>query len=144
MSNHDKHEAANEDTSAKNGHRPTAAEGKSETRRVARAATQAASDALSATEEEAKKVMEAAEEAAQGAVSELKERLAPADSWLRETTKEHPYMVVGSAVGLSFLAGFLMRRRAAIGAGAAVGFLAGCLISRDRSRADKDVSDGTP
>jgi ElaB/YqjD/DUF883 family membrane-anchored ribosome-binding protein len=129
MTDHNKHsESAADHTSANNGHH------RHEGKRVSHIASDA--------QEQAKEVLESAKQEVKGLASELKERLGPADSFLRTTTKDHPYLTVGSAVGLSFLAGFLMRRRAAIGAGAAVGFLTGCLISRQPLGVAKEVGEG--
>lgn len=93
------------------------------------AAADSASDALKNAADMAKDALGQAEKEAQVIVQEFKERLEPLDQWVRTTTQEHPYLVVGSAIGVSFLAGFLMRRRAAVSAGVAVGFLTGCVIS---------------
>ncbi|HRI48572.1 MAG TPA: DUF883 C-terminal domain-containing protein [Pseudomonadota bacterium] len=93
------------------------------------AAADSASDALKNAADLAKDALGQAEKEAQVIVQEFKERLEPLDQWVRTTTQEHPYLVVGSAIGVSFLAGFLMRRRAAVSAGVAVGFLTGCVIS---------------
>lgn len=121
------------DNSGKNGHgsdamsdnqkRKPAAEG-----HVA-AAADSTSEALKNAADMAKGALGQAEKEAQVIVQEFKERLEPLDQWVRTTTQEHPYLVVGSAIGVSFLAGFLMRRRAAVSAGVAVGFLTGCVIS---------------
>ena len=121
------------DNSGKNGHgsdamsdnqkRKPAGEGQ-----VA-AAADSTSEALKNAADMAKDALGQAEKEAQVIVQEFKERLEPLDQWVRTTTQEHPYLVVGSAIGVSFLAGFLMRRRAAVSAGVAVGFLTGCVIS---------------
>lgn len=121
------------DNSGKNGHgsdamsdnqkRKPAGEGQ-----VA-AAADSTSEALKNAADMAKGALGQAEKEAQVIVQEFKERLEPLDQWVRTTTQEHPYLVVGSAIGVSFLAGFLMRRRAAVSAGVAVGFLTGCVIS---------------
>ena len=93
------------------------------------AAADSTSDAIKNAADMAKDALGQAEKEAQVIVQEFKERLEPLDQWVRTTTQEHPYLVVGSAIGVSFLAGFLMRRRAAVSAGVAVGFLTGCVIS---------------
>jgi ElaB/YqjD/DUF883 family membrane-anchored ribosome-binding protein len=125
------------DTSGKNGHgsdamsdnqkRKPAAEGRLEDQVAA--AADSTSDVLKNAADMAKGALGQAEKEAQVIVQEFKERLEPLDQWVRTTTQEHPYLVVGSAIGVSFLAGFLMRRRAAVSAGVAVGFLTGCVIS---------------
>jgi ElaB/YqjD/DUF883 family membrane-anchored ribosome-binding protein len=86
---------------------------------------------IDAAEDQAKKVIESAEDQARAAVSTAKKRLAPVDKWVHTTASEHPYAFIGATVGTGFLAGFLTRRRAAVGAGMALGFLTGCyFISR--------------
>jgi len=84
---------------------------------------------IKSSEEQAKREVDAAEQELQGLVDAVRQCLKPIDGWLRTATKEHPYMVISSAVGVSFLAGFLMRRRAAVAVGATVGFVTGCFLS---------------
>ena len=125
------------DNSGKNGHgsdamsdnqkRKPAAEGRADGQVAA--AADSTSEAPKNAADMAKGALGQAEKEAQVIVQEFKERLEPLDQWVRTTTQEHPYLVVGSAIGVSFLAGFLMRRRAAVSAGVAVGFLTGCVIS---------------
>lgn len=90
---------------------------------------------LKTAQERAKEVLDTAEKQASVLMDQAVERLAPLDSWVRLTTQEHPYLALSSAAGVSFLAGFLMRRRSAVGAGMALGFFAGCLISGSGARA---------
>ena len=88
-----------------------------------------ANEPVKTAQDRAKEALGTAEKQAGALLAEAKERLAPLDSWVKMTTQEHPYIAVSSAMGVSFLAGFLMRRRAAVGLGVAIGFLGGCLIS---------------
>lgn len=92
-------------------------------------AVDGAREQIKTAQERAKEALGTAEKEVTVLVDEVKQRMAPVDHWVRTTTQEHPYLVVSTAVGVSFLAGFLMRRRTAVGAGIAIGFLAGCLIS---------------
>lgn len=77
----------------------------------------------------ARKVLDHAQSHAHEVVAEFKDRLGPVDKWVRTTTSEHPYLIVGSAIGAGFLAGFLVQRRAAVTAGVTMGFLAGCYLT---------------
>ncbi len=95
----------------------------------------AVQDQVKTAQDRAKEALGTAEKQAGALLAEAKERLAPLDSWVKMTTQEHPYVAVSSAMGVSFLAGFLMRRRAAVGLGVAIGFLGGCLISGSGARA---------
>jgi len=92
-------------------------------------AVDGAREQIKTAQERAKEALGTAEREVTVLVDEVKQRMTPVDLWVRTTTQEHPYLVVSTAVGVSFLAGFLMRRRAAVGAGIAIGFLAGCLLS---------------
>ena len=137
--NQDKqHNRSESSNGSKNGHgseamsdnqkkRPAVDAGRGENQ--VEAVADKASETLKNAADKAKDALGEAEKEAQVIVTELKERLEPLDQWVRTTTTEHPYLVVGSAIGVSFLAGFLMRRRAAVSAGVAVGFLTGCVIS---------------
>ncbi len=40
----------------------------------------------------------------------LKERLAPVDEWVRETSKERPVLLLAGALGLGYLIARLLRR----------------------------------
>lgn len=114
---------------------------KSELKAEVEAAADSAAESIKTTAERAKEVLGKAEQGAQGVIKDFKERMAPVDEWVRTTTTEHPYLVVGAAVGVSFMAGFMVRRRAAVTAGVAVGFLAGCLISGQSIAMAKKVAD---
>lgn len=141
---HDPQKQGEHTNGLKNGHGPKSdaasdaaakkrladsADKKSELKGEVEAVADCAADSLKTAAERAKEVLGKAEQGAQGVIKDLKERMAPVDAWVRTTTTEHPYLVVGAAVGVSFMAGFMVRRRAAVTAGVAVGFLAGCLIS---------------
>lgn len=102
---------------------------KPEPARSVDAAADSAAESIKQAEGRAKDVLGTAEREAQDLLKEVKGRLTPIDEWVRMTTAEHPYLVVGTALGVSYMAGFLVRRRAAVTVGAAVGFLAGCLLS---------------
>ena len=93
------------------------------------ATADSAAESIKNAADRAKDVLGKAEREAQDLLKEVKGRLAPVDEWVRMTTTDHPYLVVGTAIGVSFMAGFLVRRRAAVTAGVAVGFLAGCMLS---------------
>lgn len=107
----------------------------------AKADVEAAAETIKNAADRAKEVLGKAERGAQEALNDLKERMAPVDAWVRSTTSEHPYLVVGTAVGVSFMAGFMVRRRAAVTAGVAVGFLAGCLLSGQSIAMAKKVAE---
>lgn len=72
-------------------------------------------------------------------LSELKQRFAPLDELIQKTTREHPYVVVLSAAAGSFLSGFFVRRRTALGAGAMLGFFAGCWLSTQTGRLGQQI-----
>ena len=98
-------------------------------------AADSAREQIKTAQERAKEALGTAEKGAAVLLEGAKERLAPLDSWVRMITQERPYLVVGSAAGASFLAGFLMRRRSAIGIGVVLGFLGGSLLSGSGARA---------
>jgi ElaB/YqjD/DUF883 family membrane-anchored ribosome-binding protein len=100
-------------------------------------AADGAREQIKNAQERAKEALGTAEKEATVLLAAAKERLAPLDSWVKNTTREHPYVVVSSVMGASFLAGFLMRRRVAVGAGIAIGFVAGCLISGSGVKAER-------
>ena len=103
----------------------------SQAKKVLETAEGQAKKVLETAEDQAKKVLETAGDQAREAVSTAQKKLAPVDKWVRTTAREHPYAVISATVGTGFMAGFLTRRRAAVGAGMALGFLTGCyFISR--------------
>lgn len=150
---HDPHKQGDHTNGIKNGngHKIEAAgdaakkrsveEKKSELKGEVQAAADSAAESIKTAADRAKEVLGMAEQGAQSVLHDFKERMAPVDEWVRTTTTEHPYLVVGTAVGVSFMAGFLVRRRAAVTAGVAVGFLAGCLISGQSIAMAKKVTD---
>lgn len=131
MTHQDKQQGE-EPSGIKNAHRVATPSDSQETNGVDGATTKTA-------QERAKEALGTVEKQATVLLDEAKERLAPLDSWVKMTTREHPYIAVSSAMGVSFVAGFLMRRRSAVGLGLVLGFLGGCLISGSGARDARQV-----
>jgi hypothetical protein len=50
------------------------------------------------------------EAAANEALDRAKEQLSTADAWLRKSTRERPFLVLGAALGIGYLLGRLVAR----------------------------------
>ena len=77
-----------------------------------------AKEQIDTAQERAREVKERAHEMlgeAEGRARELlietRDQLAPVDTWIRTTTREHPFLVVGAAVGFGFLVASLISMR---------------------------------
>lgn len=72
-----------------------------------------AQDRAKEVQDRARMILDTAEDRARELLLDTKQQLKPMDSWLRTTAREHPFMVVGAAVGVGFLIGSLLSVRSA-------------------------------